>query len=297
MKSLIRLIFFIGFFFLHVKAQEPLYHARFAYTGEGMSNLSMKDMQLGYTFLINRYANLYNYELDVLFDKNLEEIVPLFQKGKLNYIGMAMCSFSEYFDELIDFTDRIYIASNDVKERERYVILTNLPTKAPFASWVGKKVSMQDKECNAMMYADMTSLTHLQKRVSESFKLDFVDTPTRAILKLFFDQSDIAFVPERSWELSKEMNPKMAEKIRVVETSPAVFTFGVEIYHKDIPANMKIIFDQANQELEGREDGKQLLRIMKIADHKPIDKTQIEAFMGYYFEYKKRIKNMKVPTP
>ena len=60
---------------------------------------------------------------------------------------------------------------------------------------------------------------------------------------------------------------------------------------------MKAIFDKANEELEGLEDGKQLLRIMKIANHKPIDKTKIEAFMGYYLEYKKRIKNAKVTTP
>lgn len=297
MKSLMRLIFFIGFFFLHVKAQEPIYHARFAYAGEGMSNLSIKDIQLGYTFLVKRYAKLYNYELDILFDKNIHEMIGLFQAGNLDYIGMTMCSFSEHFEKFIDFTDRIYIASNDVKERERYVILTNLPTKMPFASWEGKKVSMQDKECNAMMYADMTSLKHLKKSVQESFKIDFVDTPTRAILKLFFGQTDIAFVPERSWELSKEMNPAMAEKIRVVETSPAAFVFGVEIYHKNIPPHMKAIFDKANEELEGLEDGKQLLRIMKIANHKPIDKTKIEAFMGYYFEYKKRIKNAKVTTP
>lgn len=291
-----RLFILCVLLFLHVKAQEPLYHARFAYAGEGMSNLSIKDIQLGYSFLVKRYAQLYHYEIDIVFDKSLNEMVHLFQKGNLDYIGMTMCSFNDHFEELIDFTDRIYIASSDIKERERYVMLTNLP-QTPSKSWEGKKVALQDKECNALMYADMTSMTHLKKRAKESFKFDFVETPTRAILKLFFDQADIAFVPERSWELSKEMNPKMVEKIRVIETSPAVFVFGVEIYHKNVPSHMKAIFDKANEDLESLEEGKQLLRIMKIANHQAIDKTKIEAFMGYYFEYKKRLKSTKVITP
>jgi ABC-type phosphate/phosphonate transport system substrate-binding protein len=239
---------------------------------------------------------LYHYEIDVVFDKNLKEMIQLFQEGHLDYIGMTMCSFNEHFEELIDFTDRIYSASSDIKARERYVMLTTLP-QTPSKSWEGKKVTLQDKECNAMMYADMTSMTHLKKRSKESFNFDFVETPTRAILKLFFDQADIAFVPERSWELSKEMNPKMAEKIRVIETSPAAFIFGVELYHKNIPSHMKPIFDRANEELESLDEGKQLLRIMKIANHQAIDKTKIEGFMGYYFEYKKRLKNTKAITP
>lgn len=263
---------------------EPI-KVKFGYVLNDISTLDARDLQLGYQYVANRFAKRYNVQVDIVYDMKGTEIVPGFIRNDVQYLGMSFSVLATILPRIEPYIGDILVSSTSNDLLESYVILTNNPSIKSLGDLCGKRAVMQEKEGNAITYADMTTLERYHKRYKDFFDVRIASSSQRAILMLFFNQADLAFVPLRSWEIAKTLNPAIAQKVRVLETSPKVFGYGVELYRKDLSPEMLKIARQSNKEIPITEDGKQLLRIIKVTKRIPVTMNELKFMLSYYLRY------------
>ncbi|MBS1854908.1 MAG: PhnD/SsuA/transferrin family substrate-binding protein [Acidobacteria bacterium] len=83
---------------------------------------------------------------------------------------------------------------------------------------------------------------------------------SRAVLPVYFHQTDACLVHRRGFEIMGEMNPQLRTKLRVVATSPKVIPVVVAV-HKDCPQRQKDAFRSVMVRLSDTVAGRQILTL------------------------------------
>jgi len=274
-------------------SSDDSYHLHAGYILEGTSSIAARDVQLGYEFLAKRYNKKYNITVEMAFYPKKENAISLFEKGNLDYIGMPFAIFASSYSRFKPYLSDIFISSTTDAVLEPFVTLVSQTEGSSISLFRGKKAVFEEEDSNAIVYADMITMKYFHNRYSDQFEVNNAPSAQRAILMLYFHQADIAFVPLRSWETAKMMNPSLEKKIKMVDTSPPVFGYGIELYHNRVPQKLHTLNAQMNHDLITTEDGKQLLRIMKAKQRILIEPNQIESYIGYYLQYQNLLKQYK----
>lgn len=272
---------------------EPLEPARFAYITEGISPLNIRDIRLGYDFLIKRYAKHYNMGITMFYDPEGITAANQFQKGDVQYIGMSYILAAQLFSTLEPSLGDIYLSSRGDAMLEQQIALIRNDAPNSLNYFMKKKAVIQEGASNSIMHADMLSMEKLHKRYYDSFNIEYTDNPNRAILKLFFNQSDIAFVTLRSWETAKAMNPALAKQLKILHISQPIYGYGIEIFSNKISPRLQTVSKKANDDLQQTEDGRQLLRIMKATKREKTTKEELKIYLEPYVRYLAQLKAFK----
>lgn len=273
-----------------VLGEEKSLHANFGYLTKGFPKQSVQDMQLGYEFITKRLSKYYNVEVNTQFDNQGDTVISLFIDGKLDYLAMPIFTLGEHFSKIAPFIGNIYCGSTVDDALQSYVMLANKTHPTSLKSYAGKRAVLQEEE-NAKMYMALASTEFLGKHPQNAFNIQYISTPHRAILQLFFDQADIAFVPLSTWETATTMNPAIQSKIAVIHTSPKIYGYWVELLHFDISEEKKERMNQASLDLYRTEEGKQLAKIMKAKSRHHVDMSVLKSYVLPYIRYQESIKN------
>lgn len=130
-------------------------------------------------------------------------------------------------------------------------------------------------DCNIVTFDNNQMITSLQwlemilfKHANGKKKIPpvIVDSPSKAILKVFFRQSDAALITKEAFILACELNPQLKKDIRVICESPPLipFIFILRPSAKADPDRMlleKIILDIGNSKA-----GRQILMIIQSSN-------------------------------
>jgi hypothetical protein len=291
-QIVLALLLFLGFSTPVCAAEEPLYiHA--GYVLEGAKVLPARDLQLGYDFLAKRYNKNYNIIIDVTYYTNQEDAIALFNQGKLGYIGMPMATYASMDTKLKMHMGEVFLSAKTNDILEPYVALVRQTDVSALKSFRGKKAAFEERDVNSIAYIDMLSLQRFNARYFDSFQIQYTPNSQRAILMVFFQKADIAFVPMRSWEMAKLMNPALEKNLKIIDKSPSAFGYGIELYNKDLSPKLHAAIVKMHNDLTNSEDGKQLLSIMKVKKRIQIDPSQIHSYTGYYQQYETLLKQYK----
>jgi ABC-type phosphate/phosphonate transport system substrate-binding protein len=96
-----------------------------------------------------------------------------------------------------------------------------------------------------------------------------VAKPSLAVLPVFFGKADAAVVDETSYELSREMNPQLGKKLRVLRTSPPMPEAIVCVASKQIEFRKEMLESMAD--LHHDIQGKQILTVFRFGRMLPVD--------------------------
>lgn len=272
---------------------ESMESANFAYITDGLSPLIIRDKRLGYDFLIKRYAKNYNMAITMSYDTNGQVSTKAFQQGELHYIGISYIIAAKLFNSLESAIGDIYLSSQSNAILERQIVLVRKNDSDDFKSFEGKRAVLQENASNSIMDMDLLSMQLLHKRYQDGFKIEYTDTSHRAILQLFFNQADIAFIPLRSWETAKTMNPALEQNLKVIHTSSPVYGYGIEFFSNKASPRLQQISKQANDDLKLTEDGRQLMRIMKAVAREKVTKEHLRSYLKPYVTYQAQLKAFK----
>lgn len=255
------------------------------YISKETPSLKLRDIQLGYEFLINRIASRHDYTFSVDYSNDDTKAIQDFQQQRYDYIALPISMAAKYFRQIEPYTGEIYISSQADEMFERYLTVVPANGSSDTHAYMGKRAAIQKEFPNPNIYADSVCMDTFGRRLKDSFSISYVESSNRALLKLFFGQADIVFVSEKSWETAIMMNPALTQKLKVISTSPQVFAYGIEIFHKNIRPDFLQKVIQTNNELERSEDGRQALRIMKITHRKRIPMQELKEALKFYQAY------------
>ncbi|MGD1158217.1 MAG: PhnD/SsuA/transferrin family substrate-binding protein [Terriglobia bacterium] len=104
--------------------------------------------------------------------------------------------------------------------------------------------------------------------------VEVVPKASSAILPVFFGKADAAIVDDASFEVSKEMNPQVGAKLRVLSASPPLAEGLLCICRKQIEFRDKLLEDMRNLHLDPQ--GRQILMVFGFDRLAPVDTQELE---------------------
>jgi phosphonate transport system substrate-binding protein len=104
--------------------------------------------------------------------------------------------------------------------------------------------------------------------------VEVVPKPSSAILPVFFGKADAAVVDEGSFDVSKEMNPQVGTKLRVLSASLPLAEGILCICRNQIEFREQFLADMRDLHLDPQ--GKQILLVFRFSRLAPVDKPALE---------------------
>jgi ABC-type phosphate/phosphonate transport system substrate-binding protein len=99
--------------------------------------------------------------------------------------------------------------------------------------------------------------------VKEFFKyFKITETPSQAILPVFFRQADACYVPRRVFETVAEMNPQIGNQVQILCQSPPLLR-GLLVIRKDMDGRLKESVNKTLAGMNTQPQGKQILTLLR----------------------------------
>jgi ABC-type phosphate/phosphonate transport system substrate-binding protein len=265
-------------------AKENLKPFNVAYMANSMTNYSKKDLKIAMNLWLQEISKKAGYKANMYFYDDPKQAAKDLEAGKLDYVNAFPLVFVKYFN-LSKLTDGFsggleHPATND------FVVLVKNDTK--IQSWKDLKnpcVGIQRNDLIMHMYA---------KYKIHNLHLDIKDYERRSkvILDLFFNKIDVAIVPLRNFTLAKELNPQIAQRIKVLENSKINAT-NLGFYRKSLDEKTKkdVMFNAIK--IYNSAKGKQMMMIYradKLIQTKLSDLKPVQEFYEKYQAFEKEAK-------
>jgi ABC-type phosphate/phosphonate transport system substrate-binding protein len=231
---------------------------RVGYDGSSMDALSKKDVAIASDVWLKEIAREINYETQSTVYDDSAQMAQDLVDGKLDYISAFGLVFVEHFD--LSKLEDGFAAGFFNGEKETFVILVQKESGIKsLADLRDKRIAIQKNDAVAKLY--IKNGLHA-KEAAESFTEEALPTRQRALLKPFFGQVNAAVVTNKSYELAKELNPQIGQKLRVLEVTDLEATnFG--FLRKNLDEKTKNVLRDIAKNIHKTERGKTLLTLYK----------------------------------
>ena len=120
----------------------------------------------------------------------------------------------------------------------------------------------------------MLSDGHLGRPEHFFRSVEVVPKASSAILPVFFGKADAAIVDDGNFEISKEMNPQVGARLRVLRTSPPLAEGLLCVSRKQIDYRQELLTNLRDLHLDTQ--GKQILMVFRFSRLAPVDKAALE---------------------
>ena len=103
-----------------------------------------------------------------------------------------------------------------------------------------------------------------------------MDKASQAILPVFFRQADACIVTRRAFEVSAELNPQIAQKLKPIITSP-LFADSIVLFRKGYKSDNKKIFIDTALNIKKYPKGKQIMTLFQIGGFAPFKESYLDS--------------------
>jgi len=104
--------------------------------------------------------------------------------------------------------------------------------------------------------------------------VDVVPKASAAILPLFFGKADAAIVDQANFDVTKEMNPQVGTKLRVLAASPQLVEGIICLTSNHVEFREELL--EGMRDLHLDPEGKQILLVFRFSRLMPFDKAAVE---------------------
>ena len=257
-------------------------HLNVGYSNASLSHVSKKDTMISMKLWIDEIMIDNPYTASFTFYNNPTQMAADFNEEELDYAIAQALDFVKYFDK----SKLTNAFSGGMRNRDDENLVIVVPFDADIES-----ISKLENPIIAVQQNDNLAKIYIETKIfpAKNIKLLKVKKRSAAILKLFFKKADLAIVLKKTFDFSKELNPQMGKKLKILEYSnlPAG-VFGY--FRKDFDKKAKDDVTKMAFNLINTPRGKQMMVIfqtnalvkIKVEDLKPIEKLYKE-----YLELKK----------
>ncbi len=159
-----------------------------------------------------------------------------------------------------------------------------------FSDLKNRKISIPDNDELTDIY--LKTLVYRSGGTDNCFfsKIDKFPTSQRLILQLFFKQTDAIVIFQSQLQLALEMNPVIAEKIKVVDKYEAV-PAAMGYFSQNVDKSLQEYIISSLLKFQRTVRGRQLLLLFKTDEYRRANWTHLEPLIKLYNEYKLLKKN------
>ena len=257
---------------IYLNANEYLKTYKFGYINSSMSNYSPVDLKVTMDLWMKEVTkNIGNVEM--IFYNDPKKAANDINNGKLDFISAFPIIFIKYFD--MSKLENGFTGKYKNPDDNKFVILVKKGIENKKLK--NLKIGIQKNDTIMHIYA---------KNYYKKPKIIKYTNRSRIVLDVFFSKVDIGIVPYRTYKLSKELNPNISKKVKLLKKTDFVSNaFG--FYRKGISKKDKEFIFNTGVELFSSVKGKQMMDIYKI---ETLVKTKISDLKNADKLYKSYIK-------
>jgi len=221
---------------------------------------------------VHNIAKSHDFKTNPIFFKDFSTLLHALQKGDIGCVILSSKVYLEHADDIDPYILDGWTNSKTDSKTFSYYIVTdhsdNYLTKSKL------RISYADDE----LLAKEVAHTHVQ----QEHTCITAKSSSRALLNLFFGKTDMAIVPQQTWNTSVEMNPQLRKKLHVVFKTDPIFINTLFLYSKSITPSLRQKFIHATEHLYSTKEGTQLSQLFKIKRIFPLTLKDLNALKTFY---------------
>ncbi len=220
---------------------------------------------------------------------DLAEMRKDFNNGRFNFIILPSIEIIKNFEKE-QLGEALTLSSHGQFLDLLLVISRNNEGIHDFSDLKNRKISILENDELTGIY--LKTLIYRSGGADKCFfsKIDKLPTSQRLILQLFFKQTDAIVIYQNQLQLALEMNPIIAEKIKVVEKYEAV-SADIGYFSKNVEKNLQEYIISSLLKFQRTVRGRQLLLLFKTDEYRRTNWAHLDPLIKLYNEYKLLKKN------
>jgi hypothetical protein len=268
---------------LGVDHKSLTYYAIYDY----FSNENKRDVNLGKVLINDILSDEDENQFNIVIVNDQEKYVNAYLRGDVTLLGMHVAAFAKNDNELNSVTKKYLVISTNKEPFEEYVTIIRSDMK----SIKDIRKAMIEDSLNAQIYSNMFCLNNFKKECKDLFAYTRAKNSESAIINLYMKQTDMINIPLRVWKTAIKLNPALTNHMRIIDTSPKVFTFGLAIIRNNMDENEAKRIDKVKEKLTNKSQlHNQFGTLTKVESISYVSRSEMQEVLAYYNRYLRLLK-------
>ncbi len=201
---------------------------------DGIYDSSVTDVEIGIKLIFNELLASSDESFEIRIYDSETRVVDDLKTGKLQALFVSSLRFLD-LEEQFHPTGR-YVVQFGPSLKQRYLLLVRKADHITnLADLQGKKVTLANGHILGRRYLDVNLLRQGQPLTKDFFsEIHWVKEVNTAVVDLFFGKTDLAVVPEFSFQLACDLNPQITKSLVAIGTSEPMINLVVGLRY-DFP--------------------------------------------------------------
>ena len=226
---------------------------------ESMHSGTVSDAEISFQLLFNEILAGLGIRFTIKIYDDDKTLLDYFDKGEVNAFFISALHFLD-IEESTHPRAR-YVVQYGPSLKQRYLLLKrNTEKSLDLKEFKNRKLSYSRGHQVGKRFLDITLIENGLQNSEGFFSLiETTKDANSAIVDLFFHNTDLALVPENSFNIAKELNPQIGRKLSVLISSEPMI-FQVVGFSRNFPEDKIARFDPF---LLASEPNKRLKQVMR----------------------------------
>ena len=245
-----------------IENSAPQANLRTGFFLNSFPDLSLEDLKVALSYWTEEVGKQAGITTDIHIYTSLDQMRTDFYTGKINLIVASPLIIVKEFDKK-QLADGFKITWSD-KAEDNLLVVTNIGSKLNhFKAVKNTKLSLLKNDTITKLYADVLSLQYFGKPSKLIFnQIEYLKKSSQLIYKLFFNNTDVIFVSELTYELAVELNPQIKDKTQIISILPGIpRALGFFHIREDLKFRESVL--QVVEKLDTHTRGRHLLSLFK----------------------------------
>jgi len=260
---------------------------------KGLASIDNKDVRLAVDLLLKEVTAKSKYTIKTEFSNDLKKTIDDFQHSKIDILSLGFIYYLQHYDEINDFIeDRWVLLAKKNDKFRRFLLITNKKSNInSLKDLRDKSVGLVKFDSIQDLYLD-TTLLQEQKEDAASFlkTKKYYLKPSRALIKLFFNQIDACIVTEYAYNTATEINPQLKKQLKIIQRSEDIFPPIVLILTHKNSSYFSKLYEKFVFTSQMNPKTKQILNMYQTVQSVGLSDEDIQPIYRYYQTYK-QLKN------
>ncbi len=249
---------------------------------------SRADIMLSLTYWMQELSQRFDMSVAPvqLFD-DIKLMAEAFKQERINLVAAPPLSIAVHF-ERENLADCVLASRAGDKLDSFYLVSGPTVVGQGIDALRAKHVLMPENDELAEVFLQLLTLKHAHLPYTKYFaKVTASDKAQKMLLDLFFGKADAAIVNQATYELMTELNPQMAEKIKVLADLP-LKSKNYGFLHRNYQQRAR--FMQNYLKIAETVRGQQILMVYQQEKMSFCDVKDLDTFAALYNEYRQLLK-------
>ncbi len=239
---------------------------RLGYTHYAFSDVDLKDAQAAMEIWTKHIVKgSIPVEPKVTIYRDEESLLRALQTNEVNMAALASTTYLKVKDKLP--LKPFFVPLSKGQVGEEFCLLVHRQSGITDASQLKNRKLLFFPRCSPNSPQNLWLNNFLRDKglldKDRFFKcIEITETPSQAVLPVFFRKIDACYVPRQFIETIAEMNPQVGHNLQILTHSPPIVR-GLLVIRSDIDPDLKELLTKSLNEMDKQPQGRQILTLLR----------------------------------